>query len=515
MLFTSYKFIFIFLPIVFTGFYFIARIHHKFAAAWLCIASLFFYGYWNQKFVLLLLASVAFNYVVGLQIEKQRTSATSQLIFVFSIVANLGLLAYFKYVNFFISTVTSLTGIEGALVNVALPLGISIFTFTQITFLVDVHLGIACQYDFIDYLLFVTYFPHLIAGPILHHKEMLPQIVSLGIRPDHIEKLAIGFLVFTIGLSKKIFLADNFSEYATPVFDHARDGLQPDFIVAWTGTLAYTMQLYFDFSGYSDMAIGLSFLFGIYLPINFNSPYKAHNIIEFWRRWHMTLSRFLRDYLYIPLGGNRKGQSRRKVNIMITMLLGGLWHGASWNFVAWGGLHGLFLLVNHVWHEMKEKLDLPTSRTFTLIGKVGGIILTFAAVAMAWVFFRAETWDSAIAILKGCLGMNGIKLSVDFAASLTLFYEQLDVYGLQAFLEVVTNSTSTVAFARDQRFAVLLALGLLIVWMLPNTQQITAYVFGQKRSTYTLASLGFVVGTLFVFVWGRMHTVSPFIYYQF
>ncbi len=515
MLFTSYKFIFVFLPIVFTGFYVIARIHPKLAAAWLCIASLTFYGLWNPKFVLLLLASVTFNYVAGRQIEKHKASSISKLVYIFAISANLGLLAFFKYGNFFISTITTLTGVEESLVNVALPLGISIFTFTQITFLVDVYRGMACQYDYIDYLLFVTYFPHLIAGPILHHKEMMPQIASLEIRTDYIEKIAIGLLVFTIGLGKKIFFADNFSVYATPVFDQAREGLQPDFIVAWTGTLAYTMQLYFDFSGYSDMAIGLSFLFGVYLPINFNSPYKAHNIIDFWRRWHMTLSRFLRDYLYIPLGGNRKGLSRRKVNIMITMLLGGLWHGASWNFVAWGGLHGLYLLVNHGWHELKRKINLPASRTSTLVGRLGGTILTFVAVAMAWIFFRAETWGSAIAILKGCLGMNGLNIPVDLKTSITFLYQQLNIHQLQELLSVGTNSNSNLPFTNDPRFVLLLDIGLLIVWILPNTQQITAYLFEKKRPTYALASLGFLVGTLFVFVWGRMHKVSPFIYYQF
>ncbi|GJL49250.1 MAG: alginate O-acetylation protein [Nitrospirales bacterium] len=515
MLFTSYKFIFIFLPVVLIGFYLVIRIHHKLAALWLCVASLIFYGYWNPKFVLLVLASVTFNYLMGLQLEKCKDSATSKILFSISIAGNLGVLIYFKYGNFFISTMTSLTGLEGTFVNVALPLGISIFTFTQITFLVDVYRGMACRYDFIDYLLFVTYFPHLIAGPILHHKEMLPQISSLGIPKVQIEKLAIGLLVFSIGVGKKVFLADNFAEYASPVFDNAREGIQPAFMIAWAGTLAYTMQLYFDFSGYSDMAIGISLLFGVHLPINFNSPYKSHNIIEFWRRWHMTLSRFLRDYLYIPLGGNRKGRPRQNINIIITMLLGGLWHGASWNFVAWGGLHGIFLLVNHGWDGLKKKLKLPVFPASTLLGRLGGTALTFVAVAIAWIFFRAETWESAIAVLKGCFGINGIDVSIKSAAQLTILYQQLQTAGFQALLTIGSESVSTLVFSDDQIFFLLLGMGFLMIWTFPNTQQITAFFFERKRSTYTLVSLGFLTGILFVVMWGQMHTVSPFIYYQF
>lgn len=515
MLFTSYKFIFVFLPLVLMGYYLVTRIHHKLAAVWLCVASLIFYGYWNQNFVLLLLTSVTFNYIMGLQLEKYKNSATSKILFLFSISGNLGVLTYFKYGNFFISTMSNLTGLEASFVNVALPLGISIFTFTQITFLVDVYRGMACRYDFIDYLLFVTYFPHLIAGPILHHKEMMPQILSLGIHNVQIEKLATGLLIFSIGVGKKVFLADNFAEYASPVFDNAREGIQPDFIVAWAGTLAYTMQLYFDFSGYSDMAIGISLLFGIHLPINFNSPYKAHNIIEFWRRWHMTLSRFLRDYLYIPLGGNRKGHSRRNINIMITMLLGGLWHGASWNFVAWGGLHGMFLLINHGWDLLKKKMGHPVSPISTLLGRLGGTALTFIAVAIAWIFFRAETWDSAIAVLKGCLGMNGMDVSIDSATQLALLFQQLHTSGIQTLLSIGSESASTLIFSNDQKLVILLGMGLMMVWAFPNTQQITAFFFERKRSPYTLVSLGFLTGILFVVTWGQMHTVSPFIYYQF
>ena len=336
MLFNSYEFIFLYLPVVFIGFFFIGRYNFRFAALWLAAVSLFFYGWWNPKFVVLLLGSILFNFGAGYLISHAKIAEKSKSIFFISIIANLALLGVFKYANFFIATANTF-GTQWDSLDIILPLGISFFTFTQIAYLVDVYRGIAREYDFIYYLLFVTWFPHLIAGPVLHHKQMMPQFASPSIYKPNPESIAVGLTLFSFGLFKKVMLADQFALYANPVFADAAKGAQPMFNEAWIGVLAYTLQLYFDFSGYSDMAIGLSRIFNVKLPLNFDSPYKAGNIIDFWRRWHMTLSKFLRDYLYVPLGGNRKGPTRRHLNLLATMLLGGLWHGAGWNFVLWGG----------------------------------------------------------------------------------------------------------------------------------------------------------------------------------
>src|SRR5688572_7644277 len=346
MLFNSPEFIFGFFPITVAIFFWLARYSHVWAAGWLAVASLIFYGWWNPAYVLLLLASIAFNYCGGVYIARlvrdgKRTQAKPLL--VVAIGADLALLCYYKYANFFLQVSSDLAGTNLSLGTIILPLGISFFTFTQIAFLVDAYRGYAKEYNFVHYCLFVTYFPHLIAGPVLHHKEMMPQFQQAGTYRINSEDVAVGMTFFVIGLFKKAVLADGIAPYASPLF---ADPGQPDFFSAWGGALAYTFQLYFDFSGYSDMAIGLSRVLGVKLPLNFNSPYKAVNIIDFWRRWHITLSRFLRDYLYISLGGNRKGPTRRYVNLFVTMLLGGLWHGASWSMVVWGALHGLYLVLN-------------------------------------------------------------------------------------------------------------------------------------------------------------------------
>ena len=300
MLFNSYAFIFLYLPLVLLGFFAIARIHQAWAAAWLALASLFFYGYWNPIYVGLLMASIVCNYGFGTWLGK--AVAQRKRILTLAVSADLLLLGYYKYANFFVDSVNTVSGSDWQVGNIILPLGISFFTFTQIAFLVDTYQGKVKEFNFIHYTLFVTYFPHLIAGPVLHHKEMMPQFALPATYRFNPENMAVGLTIFFIGLFKKVILADGLAEYVGPVFAAHGAGMQLSFIDAWGGALCYTLQLYFDFSGYSDMAIGLSRLFGVTLPLNFHSPYKSVNIVEFWRRWHMTLSRFLRDYLYIPAG---------------------------------------------------------------------------------------------------------------------------------------------------------------------------------------------------------------------
>jgi alginate O-acetyltransferase complex protein AlgI len=408
MLFTSGEFLFVFLPITLLVFFATARVAGPAAAAaWLMLASLAFYGYWRVEHTLLLVASIVFNYLLGERIlrarQQGRTSARGLLIFAVS--ANLAALAYFKYADFFLRTAADLSGAEIPLLGVVLPLGISFFTFTQIAYLVDVHAGKVVERNPIHYALFVTYFPHLIAGPVLHHAEMMPQFRLAQIYRPQLRNFAIGLTFLLVGLSKKVLVADSVAPLANSVFAAGPD-VALAATTAWLGVTAYTLQIYFDFSGYSDMAVGLSLLCGVRLPYNFNSPYQAWNITEFWRRWHMTLSRFLRDYLYVPLGGNRHGRTRRYINLMVTMLLGGLWHGASWTFVVWGGLHGAYLVVNHGWQWLKEKSGWGGGER-SWIGRAAGVALTLLCVMVGWVFFRAPDVDTAAGILRSMFGMTG------------------------------------------------------------------------------------------------------------
>ena len=407
MLFNSYEFIFLFLPITLLGFHLIGKQgKHRIAIAWLVGASLFFYGWWNPAYLGLILFSILFNYSVGISLNNTSNhNLSKKTILAVGVSTNLTVLGYYKYANFFIDNLNALSGTNLILYEVILPLAISFFTFQQIAYLVDAYRGETKEYSFLHYCLFVTFFPQLIAGPIVHHKEMLPQFSKDSIYRLRSEHLAVGITIFILGLFKKVVMADSFSVHATPLFNAAEIGTVLTFYEAWIGSIAYSLQLYFDFSGYSDMAIGIARMFGIRLPLNFNSPYKATSIIDFWRRWHITLSRFLRDYLYIPFGGSRKGKFRRYLNLMITMLLGGLWHGAGWGFVLWGGLHGLFLIINHAWRGFKKSTGLPG---FDIFGYSLALFITLTSVVIAWVPFRAHTIEGAISILSAMLGMNGL-----------------------------------------------------------------------------------------------------------
>ena len=416
MLFNSIEFIFVFLPVVLLVFYMIGSYgNHRIAISWLVGASLFFYGWWNPAYLGLILASILFNYAMGAALVSRNDRPHAPYLLALGVACNLAILAYYKYANFFVDNLNMLSGSSYHLETIILPLAISFFTFQQITFLVDASRGETREYNFLHYSLFVTFFPQLIAGPIVHHREMLPQFAKDSIYRVNQSNLAIGIAIFLLGLFKKVVLADGVAAYATPVFAAAESGEIITFFEAWAGALAYTFQLYFDFSGYSDMAIGIARMFNIRLPVNFNSPYKAVNIIEFWRRWHMTLSRFLRDYLYFPLGGNRKGQPRRYVNLMVTMLLGGLWHGAGWTFVAWGFMHGLFLVINHAWHGLRRLFGSEPG-SLGLPGRGVAWLVTFLSVVVSWVMFRAESFESATVILQGMAGMNGFVLPAQIAA---------------------------------------------------------------------------------------------------
>ncbi|MBK9161559.1 MAG: MBOAT family protein [Nitrosomonadales bacterium] len=468
MLFNSYAFIFVFLPVVLLGFFRLARVGHGYAAAWLALASLFFYGYWNPAYVGLLLGSIVGNYAFGTWIARagaKQDERRKKSLLAIAVAADLALLGYYKYANFFVDNLNPLLGTDWNLSHIILPLGISFFTFTQIAFLVDTWQGKVREYNFVHYLLFVTYFPHLIAGPVLHHREMMPQFAHAATYRFNYENMAVGATIFFIGLFKKVVLADGLSVYVGPVFDAPAAGVTLTFVEAWGGALCYTLQLYFDFSGYSDMAIGLSRMFGVVLPLNFHSPYKAVNIIEFWRRWHMTLSRFLRDYLYIPLGGNRKGAPRRYLNLMATMLLGGLWHGAGWTFVIWGGLHGLYLVVNHAWHALRRSLGQDPDRPLSRPAHLLSVLLTFLAVVAAWVVFRADNMDAAMAMLHAMAGMNGFVLPDAWLPKWGASGQWLAAQGVDF------GATNDLIMGGAINW---IWISLLIVWLAPNTQQIMA-----------------------------------------
>ena len=404
MLFTTATFLCLFLPVVLAGFFAIARFSHATAALWLFLASVVFYGYWMPAFTLLLLGSILGNYWLGSRISRAADAkqagqpARAKQWLMLGVGVNLALLSYFKYANFFVDNLNTVLGSTWDIGRVILPIGISFFTFTQIAYLVDTWRKGVREPKLVHYGLFVTYFPHLIAGPVLHHAQMMPQFGQSDTYRFNAANFNAGLAIFALGMFKKVVLADGVSPYADAVFSAADAGTVPSFTEAWLGAIAYTGQLYFDFSGYSDMAIGLSWMFNIRLPFNFNAPYQASNISDFWRRWHMSLSQFLRDYLYIALGGNRKGAVRRYVNLMATMVLGGLWHGASWSFVLWGFLHGLFLGVNHAFRALcgpRWCERLAHQRAFVALAW----LLTMLSVIVAWVVFRATTLGGAFTML--------------------------------------------------------------------------------------------------------------------
>lgn len=511
------------------GFFRIGKYSHALASLWLAAASLFFYGWWDIRFVGLLLGSIVFNYAAGYMIGHgvvREAVRPAKMLLTGAIAVDLFLLAYFKYVNFFAENLNYVAGTSLPIGQVILPLGISFFTFTQIAFLVDTYQGKVKEFNFVHYTLFVTYFPHLIAGPVLHHKEMMPQFAKRNVCHFNWDNVAVGLTIFALGLAKKVLLADSLANAATPVFSVVAAGGQPMLFEAWIGALAYTLQLYFDFSAYSDMAIGLSLMFNVRLPINFNSPYKASSIIDFWRRWHMTLSRFLRDYLYIPLGGSRNGKAQRYLNLMITMLLGGLWHGAGWTFVIWGGLHGLYLMVNHAWRGFKEQMGWGYGGRLATLGAGA---LTFLAVVVGWVFFRADSFSSAMAMLHGMAGINGVSLPPVLEVTLGQYIMLPDWIVFEGFHPLVSSLNINTAM--------FLALGFSIVWFVPNVrQQFQAYRptcedmsespqsieqnishshFIQCFVWQPAKKYAWAIGVLFAITIAELTHVSEFLYFKF
>jgi D-alanyl-lipoteichoic acid acyltransferase DltB (MBOAT superfamily) len=484
MLFNSYAFIFIFLPISFGVYFYLNHLRLTTAAKGsLVFASLFFYSWWNVLYLPLLLGSMLFNFIIGKSLGEARRVRPKTLLSI-GIIGNLALLGYFKYADFFIANVNVLLGEETLpSLNLALPLAISFFTFQQIAYLVDSYKGETNEYDFLNYAVFVSFFPQLIAGPIVHHKEMMPQFASRWNKVKNYRNIALGLFIFSIGLFKKVVIADTFAIWATNGFDKAEI---LTFFEAWATSLSYTFQLYFDFSGYTDMAIGAALLFNIKLPINFNSPYKALDIQDFWRRWHITLSRFLRDYVYIPLGGNRHGEYRTYTNLFATFLLGGLWHGAGWTFVIWGALHGLAMVVHRAWSNLGIVLWKPLAW-----------LVTFMFINLTWVFFRATSFEDAWKVLKGMGGVSGVVLHPMFESRLGFLVE----YGIE-FQGMFENISGNRWIVLQLLIALVLVLG-----FKNSNEKLLSLKFNLRTAVFV--SLVFSFGIL------SLTRVSEFLYFNF
>lgn len=392
MLFNSYMFIFGFLPLTVGGYWLLREWHeHDGSQFWLMVASIGFYAYWDWRYAALLGGLATFNYWWG----ERLTESKSRLMLAGGVIANLGVLGYYKYANFFLDNLQLVTGLIPTHFSVVLPLGISFFTFQKIAYLVECQRGEARNRSYGRFLLFVFFFPQLIAGPIVHYRQINPQLIDLSSgRKIGIESVARGLFLFAVGLFKKVVIADSLSKLVDPAYAAAAT---QSLLEAWTACLAYAFQLYYDFSGYSDMAIGLALLFGVRLPRNFNQPYRATNIADFWRRWHITLGAFLREYVYIPLGGNRKGFGPMLLASFLVMVIGGFWHGAGWTFILWGAMHGSYLLIYRIWARFGFRLPAGV-----------GAIITFLGVLMAWVPFRAASMSDAVHMWKALVGLQGV-----------------------------------------------------------------------------------------------------------
>jgi alginate O-acetyltransferase complex protein AlgI len=514
MLFNSWVFLLGFLPITLSVFLVIPASQLTARKVWLILASFFFYGWWKVEYVPLLLFSMVLNYSVASLIHRWRGQPLARVALVTGVTVNLLMLGYFKYTNFLLSVVGLAMHRPVPVLDIALPLAISFFTFTQIGFIVDVSRDPDLHYSFLDYLLFVVFFPHLIAGPIVRHWEVIPQFSSRALRAS-MNDLAVGSAFFLLGLYKKVLLADGAAAYANSIYGAAGGGVTLPWFDAWLGTVAYALQIYFDFSGYSDMAIGLARLFAIKFPCNFDSPYRADSIGEFWRRWHMSLTRFLRDYVYIPLGGNRRGPARQIGNILFTFLLSGLWHGAGWTFVMWGVLHGAMLAAQTGWRKLTGALGWQP-RHWLYRGAC--VLLTFGLVQVAWVFFRSPDVSTAGSVLQSMVGAHGWTLSVETTNPKREIGQLLQAVGFQFVPDVAGLKSYTDALW-------LVCLLMAVVWCLPNTQQMLAkydpaledHLRPARLHLRLNAATGLAIGMAFFLVI-RSHfgtVASPFLYFNF
>ena len=499
MLFNSVEFLLYFMPVVFVGFFVLGRTSQQGAIAWLAVASIFFYGYWSLFALPIMVASICVNYFVGTRISNKNFGHRKALL-TLAIICNLAALVYFKYANFFIENTNVIRQFLGLdeldSVNIALPIGISFFTFTQIAYLIDTYQEKAKEPSFLKYLLFVSFFPHLLAGPLIHHRQMMPQFSNPSSFVISLWKIALGLTIFTIGLAKKVLLADTLSTYVDAFYNAILQDMQPSLWASWLGALAYTFQLYFDFSGYSDMAVGVSLLFGIWLPFNFNSPFKATSIIDFWQRWHITLTKYVGEYLYVPvtLHFMRSITTRNAaievlssiIPTIFVFLILGLWHGANWTFVMFGFMHGCYLVVNHLWRKAFPRTK--AKQRYPYLKNIVGWVLTFTAVNFADVMFRSDSVATAVEVFKGMLGFNGIGFDIT--------ENWLAAYGLVLFVT---------------------ALAFPIVLLLPNSTSMEATYNKRIANDHTLnlSLIGSCLCVIGLLCYLTLNQQSPFLYFQF
>ncbi len=485
MLFNSFEYLLLFLPLTFFLYFLCNHLGYNRGGLYLLIlSSLLFYSYWHPSDLLLLAISIIFNFFIGGALLKSNEHKKSILIF--GLATNLLFLGYYKYGAFFALLINSGLGISLPLPTAILPLAISFFTFQQIAYLIDCYNKEVEVYELPHYTLFIAFFPQLIAGPIVHHKEMMPQFSTEKAKKIHLENIALGLFLFSLGLFKKVAIADSLSNWVAAGFDRAETLSLFD---GWLTSFSYTLQLYFDFSGYTDMALGGALLFNIKLPQNFNSPYKADSIQEFWKRWHMTLSRFLKDYIYIPLGGNRKGSLRTYINLILTFLIGGIWHGAGWLFILWGLLHGVALAFQRFWQ--KTNISLPKTLSW---------FLTFHFINISWVFFRAREWNDAIKILRSMFGFDGLGLPTCL----------IDTFPLLSSFGIIGKDSIFLGTPGEFQLKVLLKLLFFLGLALfcKNSREMTER-FKMKWQTAILAAFFWVYGLL------SFGNSTEFLYFQF
>jgi alginate O-acetyltransferase complex protein AlgI len=487
MLFNSPEFLFVFLPVTLLGFYLLGAVSRRSAILWLIFLSLVFYGWWRPANILIIGPSIFINYALAsflLRLSQDDGSRhLSKAVLLLGIVFNVLFLGYFKYFDFVYATINDVFGANLILRHVILPLGISFITFQKIAFLIDVQAGRVKSFTFREYCAFVLFFPQLIAGPIVHYREMMPQFGAATCRFDR-QDFAVALTLLFFGLFKKGVLADNITPLVTPIYEHSAASGNTSLLLAWMAAVGFTLQLYFDFSGYTDMALGLARFFGIRLPPNFNSPLKASSIIEFWLRWHMTLTRFLTAYIYNPLvlrmtrrraARGQSGFDGRNPTIgafvsllmaplVTTMFISGLWHGAGFGFILWGLIHGFYLTINHGWRAVAGRLwrDRPS---YDRVMKPAGLVLTFVLVTTAMVFFRAQTVTSALDLVKGVIGLNGVALPQ------TLF-DHLGISLTNAFHRIGVTADDSWSAHDFEMSAIWISFLMFIALICPNTLQI-------------------------------------------
>lgn len=537
MLFNAPEFILAFLPITLAGFFLLGLARRRKAAIWWLVgASLFFYGWWKVTFLPLVIGSILVNFAIGTMLTRRPTRRLLAL----GVAANLGALGWFKYAGFLAETTNLLTGLGIPVPHIVLPLAISFYTFQQIAFLVDAYDGMVDEADFGRYCVFILFFPQLIAGPIVHHKEVLSQFDNPEIYRPRLESLVVGLTVFAIGLFKKVYLADPLAETASLAYGPALAGNAPPLVDGWLGVTAFSLQLYFDFSGYSDMAIGLALMFGIRLPINFASPYKAASIIEFWSRWHITLTRFLTAYLYNPIlmaltkrrmaAGRPLLRKRAPAFVpfvlllatptFLTMTLAGIWHGAGWQFLIFGAMHGVMLVANHAWRHFAPAGATPTWLAWT--GRALGVAATFGLVTISFVFFKSASLGQAILVLQGLGGLGGDAAAAAMPPPMPETGDAtppgiVEMIAVKALHRLMTDDVWRVAS------------GLAIVWLLPNTQQWMAGYHGfaersdlpagpaRRLSWRPTMAHGLAMGVLFCLTLLQAFSAAPteFLYFTF